>query len=88
MPRPLILSAFLLVGCASAPVIEKPVAVEVVRDNYVSLPQDLLAPCPNLPAPLNDGDTVGSLWTAWFQYQYSWAPCMQKKLEAIKALQP
>lgn len=77
----------LLAACSSAPVIERPVAVEVVRDNYVQLPSDLLAPCPNRPAPLNDGDTLGTLWTAWHQYQYSYAPCLEGKLEAIKRLQ-
>jgi hypothetical protein len=80
--------ALLLSACSSAPVVERTVAVEVVRDNYVPLPPDFLSPCPNPPAHLKNGGTVGMLRRAYLDYREAYVPCLLGKLDAIKALQP
>jgi hypothetical protein len=83
-----ILLSLALSACASPPVIEKPVAVEVERKVYVSMPADFLSPCQAKPARLVDRLTNGELRSIALQYQNVYAPCLESRLEAIRKVQP
>ena len=89
MSRPLILTlAFLAQACSTSHVVTKPVSVEVVRDRYVSLPADFLAPCPNKPVSPTEQGTVGTMYSLEAQYRLSYVPWLEGKLQAIRDVQP
>lgn len=86
--RVTLLLVAILAGCSSAPVITHTVPVVVERERPISIPADLLAPCPSKPDRLVNGVSVGMLREAALQYQNSYVPCLEGRLESIRRLQP
>jgi hypothetical protein len=79
----------LLQGCGSAPpVLERSVPVVVERAVVQRIAPDLLAPCPSKPDRLVNGVTGGTLRQIALDYQNSYVPCLEGKLESIRRLQP
>ena len=89
MPGRIIIAlAILLAGCASTRETVRTVAVDVVRTQYINMPADLLAPCPSKPDRLVNGVSVGTLREVALQWQNLYGPCLESRLESIRALQP
>jgi hypothetical protein len=88
MPRSVITLLVLLSACASTHETVRTVPVEVEREKFVSLAPDLLAPCPAKPDRLVDGITLGTLRSVALEYQNSYVPCLENRLESIRRLQP
>ena len=88
MSRGVIALLVLLSACASTHETVRTVPVEVVREKFVSLAPDLLAPCPAKPDRLVDGITLGTLRETALQYQNSYVPCLEGRIDSIRSLQP
>lgn len=83
----LLLCVFLC-GCAQPTVIEKQVAVPVVKEIYVPLDPVLLADCPDRPAIVKDHSTNGEMRESLLAWELVYGPCLEAKLESIRKLQP
>ena len=87
---PMILLLTWLSSCASTPCVPtvKTVPVEIVKTKYLPIPSDILSACPENPDPLANGLTNGELRRIALQWQNVYGPCLESKLDAVRALQP
>ena len=73
----------LFAGCASERIVDRPVPVEVVRTEYVPVPESLVTPIE--PSAIPDKITYGMALTLWAQDRKTIAN-LNEQLRAIRSL--
>jgi hypothetical protein len=86
MQARIILVAICITACQSAPVITKPQVVKIEVEKLIPIPAQYLAACPGKPAKRSSANTNGDLEWIVIGYEEGFVPCIESRLEAIRAL--